>query len=251
MWAKKAKQAQDEGKLDKKYDADGMIEKCRKALEQDPYNSGLALKKAGDYAEALRLFMLAAEAGSAEAASSVSGMYLKGEGVEKDDEESFRWNKKAAELGDPDSMFILAHAYSGGTNVVEKDLSKALFWAKKAEQARDGGVLFNFADSGLCVRLALDCQRDVVSLRGCGDGFPQITIGGGSTEGAILLVFVFPLEHGTFVLGIHRQIYVLLIVDTQEIVYGEKHKAVVRYALFICVRTYGEAEKLPRTPKVH
>lgn len=155
-----------------------MIEKCRKALEQDPYNSGLALKKAGDYAEALRLFMLAAEAGSAKAAFFVSVMYQEGEGVEKDEEESFRWEEKAAELGYLDNFISVAYSYYLGSRGAEKNLGKALFWAKKAEQARDENILFDMLDGDGLIRqierdIAYDAARAALKTGDCDEAIRQ------------------------------------------------------------------------------
>ena len=57
--------------------------------------------------------------------------YYNGEGVPKDLEESVKWYRKAAELGDADAQLILVVAYQKGEGVL-KDLVEAHAWANIA-----------------------------------------------------------------------------------------------------------------------
>lgn len=55
-------------------------------------------------------------------------------GVEENDEEAANWFKKAAELGEPDSMFHLAWMYQEGIGV-EKDMDLATEYLYKSAEA--------------------------------------------------------------------------------------------------------------------
>ena len=62
-------------------------------------------------------------------------MYSNGNGVEQDYTKAMEWFEKGAELGDADSMGMLAAMYSNG-NGVEQDYEKAKEWAEKYKEAK-------------------------------------------------------------------------------------------------------------------
>ena len=101
------------------------------------FNTALAVDLAGDHAEAIRQYRLAAEQGSSAAAYNLALKYLKGTDVPKDEKESNRWLMRAAELGDTDSMYFIAKFFYFGNASCEKDYKQALYWAKKAKEKGD------------------------------------------------------------------------------------------------------------------
>ena len=60
--------------------------------------------------------MKAANEESTESYFCIGNCYLNGLGVEKDEKEAARWFLKAAELGEPDSMFHLASEWNRTAN---------------------------------------------------------------------------------------------------------------------------------------
>jgi len=74
-----------------------------------------------------------AEKGDAEAQYSLSGMYVTGEGVAKDGDESLKWLRKAAEQNVVRAQCNLGVLYSMGI-YVEKNEAEALKWYRKAAE---------------------------------------------------------------------------------------------------------------------
>ena len=125
-WAEKAKAS---GKLDPKLPVDDLIADIEeKRLMKAAFEAG----KRGEYAEEVRLMKCVAERGSAIAAARLGTMYMNGEDVARDDREGFRWTLRAAELGEVQSMTIVAAGYCLGRGTA-KDPRKAIAWAKKAK----------------------------------------------------------------------------------------------------------------------
>ena len=81
--------------------------------------------KPQDYIQAFFWFTKAAEKGNMYSQNSLGICYLKGFGVEKDDEKSSYWFSKAVEQGATDAMCNLARAYFVGRGVA-KDTKKAI-----------------------------------------------------------------------------------------------------------------------------
>lgn len=59
------------------------------------YRDGLGAGQ--DYAEAMEMFLMAAEDGNADAERNIGGMYLSGQGVGKDPAEAMKWIRRASE----------------------------------------------------------------------------------------------------------------------------------------------------------
>jgi TPR repeat protein len=78
----------------------------------------------------------AAESGSVDAQSSLAFMYAKGEGTEHNNDEAFKWFRKAAEQGDSISQFNLGVMYAKGRSV-EQDYCAAFEWYLKAAEQGD------------------------------------------------------------------------------------------------------------------
>jgi TPR repeat protein len=75
------------------------------------YQTGIGVTQ--DYAEALRLFTLAAEAGDADAQFSLGLMYETGVGVEANPEEALKWYGLAAAQGDLDAADAIVQLAAG------------------------------------------------------------------------------------------------------------------------------------------
>lgn len=81
-------------------DANAMVEVSRM------YNSGLGVER--DVEAALKWIRLALEHEVVEAYSVLGDMYMEGDGVEKNREEALKHYSKAADLGDPYGLSVLA-----------------------------------------------------------------------------------------------------------------------------------------------
>ena len=98
------------------------------------YDYGLGVEQ--DYAEAVRLYRMAAEHGLAGAQYSLGLKYGLGQGVGEDDAEAVRLFRLAAEQGHAGAQFLLGDAYEIGTGV-ERDLGEALRWYRLAAENGD------------------------------------------------------------------------------------------------------------------
>ena len=85
----------------------------RNSFLGDAYYYGTGVEQ--DYAEAIRLWRLAAEQGNAFAQYNLGDAYHYGEGVEQDYAEAVKWYRLAAEQGDEDAQLFLGDAYYYGT----------------------------------------------------------------------------------------------------------------------------------------
>jgi len=86
--------------------------------------TGLAAYKAGDYAEAFRIWDKQARAGNAAAAYNMGILYANGKGVPPSQETAFEWFKYAADLGDIDGQVRTGRMYMSGQGV-ERSEAKA------------------------------------------------------------------------------------------------------------------------------
>jgi TPR repeat protein len=73
-------------------------------------------------------YRAAAEQGDARGVAGLAEMYAKGEGVEKDLDESRKYYTEAAEMGHAGSMRVLMAAYERGGLGVEPDVGQAEYW---------------------------------------------------------------------------------------------------------------------------
>jgi TPR repeat protein len=95
----------------------------------------------GDYSEAMKWYLLAAEQGHARAQFCVAVNYDEGKGVSQDYKEALKWYRKAAEQGDVDAQCNLGSAFGNGEGV-EQDYTEAVKWFHKAaEQGNQTGQL--------------------------------------------------------------------------------------------------------------
>ena len=83
--------------------------------------------------KSIALLKQAADIGSAKALCELGIKYVKGDGVDKDENKGIELIEKSAQLGNKDAMFALGEAYYDGI-VVKKDNNKALAWRIKGAE---------------------------------------------------------------------------------------------------------------------
>lgn len=89
--------------------------------------------KVQDYAEAVKWYFKAAEAGDADAQFSLGYCFLSGHGVDEDDVAACRWLEQAANQKHPDAIYNLGLCYEQGTGV-PMNIGKALELYSEAVQ---------------------------------------------------------------------------------------------------------------------
>lgn len=88
---------------------------------------GVAAYQRGDYVVAHDEFLASARAGEAQAKFSLGLMYLRGQGVERDLTEAFRWLREAAGQGDGDARMVLGDLHMKDDPAM-RDLTKSYLW---------------------------------------------------------------------------------------------------------------------------
>lgn len=84
-----------------------------------------------NYEEAFKWYKAAAEQGDADAQNSLYNRYAKGEGVEQNSEEAMKWLHRSADQGHELAYYNLGFEYSSGV-LVKKNELEAIKWYKKA-----------------------------------------------------------------------------------------------------------------------
>ena len=97
------------------------------------FDEAVAAYGRGDYATAVRGFLVHAEQGDASAQFSLGVMYVNGWGVLKDEAEAVRWYRLAAEQGHASAQFNLGLMYGKGEGVL-KDEAEAVRWYRLAAE---------------------------------------------------------------------------------------------------------------------
>jgi len=90
----------------------------------------------GDVDSAAVLFKRAAKKGDPRAQYSLAVLYLRGEGVDRDDKLAARWLRRAAKQGLAASQLLLGSLYSSGRGI-ERDDEKAVAWYRAAANQGD------------------------------------------------------------------------------------------------------------------
>jgi len=99
---------------------------------------------AGNYEQALRLWLPLAEKDDADAQYNLGILYMKGLGVEKNLKTAFIWYKRASANGHTDAMFNLGSMYNKGKVIVRSTKDANRWWLKAAELGNDAAQ-FNIA----------------------------------------------------------------------------------------------------------
>ena len=97
-----------------------------------------------DYAQALEWYRKAADLGETDSMINIGGMYLYGQGVEQDYTQALEWYEKAADLGKENAMGWLGYLYYNGLGV-EQDYTQALEWFKKGADLGEPSAMNNLA----------------------------------------------------------------------------------------------------------
>ena len=157
----------------------------------DPFDAGAAAEGRGDYAEAVRLYKLAAAQGDAEAQDLLGGLYKDGRGVAQDFAEAMRWYRLAAAKGDADAQFNLGLMSENGLGGPQ-DYAEAARWYRLGSAQGDAsaennlgalykdghGVPQDFAEAVRWYQLAAaqgfaNAQFNLGLMYGNGQGVPQ------------------------------------------------------------------------------
>lgn len=99
---------------------------------------------AGNYEQALRLWLPIAEKENADAQYNLGILYMKGLGVEKNIKTAFIWYKRASANGHTDAMFNLGTMYNKGKVIYRSPKDANRWWLKAAELGNDAAQ-FNIA----------------------------------------------------------------------------------------------------------
>jgi tetratricopeptide (TPR) repeat protein len=100
----------------------------------DEFSNGERAYAAGEYAEAVKWYRLAAEQGDAVAQFNLGNMYNNGEGVPQKSAEAVKWYRLAAEQGYAVAQFNLGNMYRIGNGVPENDAEALKLYRLAAEQ---------------------------------------------------------------------------------------------------------------------
>ena len=106
------------------------------------FDEAVAAYGRGDYATAVRGFLVHAKQGDASAQFNLGVMYDNGRGVLKDDAEAVRWYRLAAEQGYADAQFNLGLMYDNGRGVL-KDEAEAVRWYRLAAEQGDATAQYS------------------------------------------------------------------------------------------------------------
>lgn len=93
------------------------------------------------FSETINNYRKAAQKGYPAAQYDLGLLYIKGDGVEKDEEVAVKWFKKAAEQGYPAAQYTLGLCFRVGMGV-EQDEEEAVTWFAEAAQQEHGGAQY-------------------------------------------------------------------------------------------------------------
>ena len=88
----------------------------------------------GDHAEAFRLLLPLAQAGSAKAQANLGTLYQLGLGVQRDLTEAVKWLKKAVGQGEGIAAHNLGTIYMTGSPEIPVDQNESKKWYRKARE---------------------------------------------------------------------------------------------------------------------
>jgi TPR repeat protein len=97
----------------------------------DALRQGFEAFKGGDYAEAMKAWRTAAQAGSPPAMVLIGGLYYSGRGAPKDYGEALQWFRQAADKRNAKGESMMGELYYYGRGV-EQDFAQAAQWYRKA-----------------------------------------------------------------------------------------------------------------------
>lgn len=106
-------------------------------VNADPFRDGVVAYQQQKYKQALDTWLPLAESGHVLAQTLIGSMYAYGQGVEKNDQQAFKWLSRAAKLGSAQAQYNLAILYENGFGTTQSS-QQALKWFKAAaDQGRE------------------------------------------------------------------------------------------------------------------
>jgi TPR repeat protein len=103
--------------------------------------AGVLAYKSADYTTALKEFIAAGEAGSAQAQYMVGTMYDNGQGTAANDAEALKWYERAARLGFVRAQYDLALMLLNGEGMEKPDYLQAYAWFSVAADKGDAEAI--------------------------------------------------------------------------------------------------------------
>ena len=97
----------------------------------EPFRDGVIAYQKKEYQQALNAWIPLAKSGHVLAQTLIGSMYAYGEGVERSDENAFKWLSRAAKSGSSQAQYNLAILYENGYGTT-KDNQQARKWFKAA-----------------------------------------------------------------------------------------------------------------------
>ena len=98
------------------------------------FNKAYEYETRGDYENAIRFYLEAAEKGIPEAQYNLANLYYQGVGVQQSYTEALKWYHEAAELGLSEAQFNLALVYEKGEGTEQNHIEAIKWYTKAAEQ---------------------------------------------------------------------------------------------------------------------
>ncbi len=120
------------------------------------YNKGCEYYSEGDFLEASKWFLKAANQGHVLSQYYLGWLYNNGKGVLQDYIQAVYWYKKAAEQGDADAQYNLGVCYAQGHGV-KQDYTQAVYWYRKAAEQGNATAQCNL---GYCYEIGKGVQQD-------------------------------------------------------------------------------------------
>ncbi len=118
------------------------------------YDNGIDFYTQGKYQKAIDSFTIASNNNDNRAMLAIGVIYANGDGVDKSDDKSFEWFKKAADAGNKNSWMKLGNIYA-----VKEDYKNSYKWFLKAAKKGDAKAAYNlgyFYTGGLGVKMDLE-----------------------------------------------------------------------------------------------
>jgi len=106
---------------------------------QEDYEQAVEYNKRGNYAGALKLYLLAADQGHAKAQCNLGMLYSQGLGVDKNDSKAVYWFRKAAMQNNVPAQINLAVMYSNGWGIPQNEAEATKWYKRAAEQGHPNG----------------------------------------------------------------------------------------------------------------
>lgn len=158
-------------------DFDALLERAKEGNLEAQNDLAIAYVRGDEieqnYEEAFKWYKAAAEQGDADAQNSLYNRYAKGEGVEQNSEEAMKWLHRSADQGHGLAYYNLGLEYSSGV-LVRKNELEAIKWYNKAVKK---DVIEAYYQLGFLYTYGDTIKKDYKSARECYE------LAGGSLNG--------------------------------------------------------------------